>query len=134
MRRLRATLGTAWPAVRRLSATLFGRVAWEAPRWLGWCGRTIGLARTRLAARPRLTAGVGVAIVVLAAGGLWGYRWWQSRPRPVVVTLSANAPERTQIEQDKKPNPLIVTFQRSAAPVANVGNAVAVRASIHPGL
>src|SRR5215510_2528684 len=134
MRRRRATLGTAWPDVRRLSATLFGRVAWEAPRWLGWCGRTIGLARTRLAARPRLTAGVGVAIVVLAAGGLWGYRWWQSRPRPVVVTFSANAPERTQIEQNKKPNPLIVTFHRSAAPIANVGKEVASGIAMSPAL
>ncbi len=134
MRRLRAALGWAWAVSRNLSATVFGRVAWEAPGWLPWCGRTIGLARTRLAARPRLTPGGAVAIVVLAAGGLWTHHWWQARPRPVVVTFTANTPERTQIEHNKKPNPLIVSFHRSAAPIANVGKEVASGISMSPAL
>jgi len=134
MRRLSTALGWAWAVVRSLSTTLFGRVAWEAPSWVSWCGRAIGLARARLAARPRLTAGVAVASVALAAGGFWGYLWWQSRPRPVVVTFSANTPERTQIEQNKKPNPLIVTFHRSAAPIASVGKGVTNGIAMSPAL
>src|SRR5262245_37526794 len=134
MRRLSTALGWAWAVVRSLSTTLFGRVAWEAPSWVSWCGRAIGLARARLAARPRLTAGVAVASVALAAGGFWGYLWWQSPPRPVVGTFTANAPERTQIDQNKKPNPLIVTFHRSAAPIASVGKEVASGIAMSPAL
>src|SRR5262249_58080038 len=117
-----------------VATPLCGRVAWEAPRWSSWCGRAIGLGRTRLAAWPRLTAGVAVASVALAAGGFWGYLWWQSRPRPVVVTFITNTPERTQIEQNKKPNPLIVTFHRSAAPIASVGKEVTNGIAMSPAL
>src|SRR5262249_61212555 len=102
MRRLRTALGWAWAVVRSLSTTLFGRVAWEAPSWVSGCGRAIGLARARLAARPRLTAGVAVASVALAAGGVWGYLWWQARPRPVGVTVITNTPARSQVGQNKE--------------------------------
>src|SRR5262249_61743354 len=106
MPRLRTALGWAWAVVRSLSTTLFGRVAWEAPSWVSWCGRAIGLARARLAARPRLTAGVAVASVALAAGGVWGHFWWQSPPPPVVVTFRPDTPARNPDEQKQKPTPL----------------------------
>src|SRR6266850_785920 len=134
MRRLRSALGLVRAVLWRLLAVLFGRVSWDAPDWLRWLVRTVGQVGRRLAARPGLTAGLGGAILVLSAGGFWGYMWWQARPRPVVVTFTVSPPERTQIENKKKPNPLVVTFHRSVAPLANVGKEVASGIDITPAL
>jgi hypothetical protein len=85
-------------------------------------------------ARPALTTGFAGAIVALAAGGFWGYTWWQARPRPWVVTYTLNTLERTQLEHNKKPNPLVVTFHRSVAPLADVGKAVTSGIVVSPTL
>lgn len=134
MRRFYAAVGSVWTVLWRLSAALFGRLSWDAPDWPRWLIRKVGRAGQRLAARPSLASGLGGAIVVLAAGGFWGYAWWQSRPRPVVVTFTVSAPDRTQIEHNKKPSPRVVTFHRSVAPLANVGKEVTSGIDVSPAL
>jgi len=52
----------------------------------------------------------------------------------VLVTFTVSAPERTEIENDRKPNLLIVTFDRSMAPLANVGKEVTGGIGISPAL
>jgi len=132
--RLRPALGLGWRVLRASTAALFGRVTWDAPVWLRRLVELVSLTARRLAARPRLTGALSGAILVLAVGGSWGYLWWQARPRPVVVTYTVKAPERTEIESDKKPNPLVVTFHRSVAPLSGVGKDVSSGIAMSPAL
>src|SRR6266699_2764332 len=132
--RLRPALGLGWGVLRASTAALFGRVTWDAPVWLRRLVELVSLTARRLAARPRLAGALSGAIVVLAVGGSWGYLWWQARPRPVVVTYTLKAPERTEIESDKKPHPLVVTFHRSVAPLSGVGKDVSSGITMSPNL
>src|SRR2546427_12166161 len=130
--RLRPALGLGWGVLRASTAALCGRVTWDAPVWVRRLGELVSLTARRLAARPRLTGALSGAILVLAVGGSWGYLWWQARPRPVVVTYTVKAPERTEIESDKKPNPLVGPFHRSGAPLSRVGTGGSSRAARSP--
>ena len=50
------------------------------------------------------------------------------------MTYTVKAPERTEIESDKKPNPLVVTFHRSVAPLSGVGKDVSSGIAMSPAL
>jgi uncharacterized protein YfaS (alpha-2-macroglobulin family) len=108
----------------RLLSALFGEFHWSSPRWLAWLwdrGAVLGRAA---AARPALSL---LLISVLAGagyGGWQGWKWWQARPKPVEVKFEVTAPARTEIEYEKKPNPLVVKFDRGAAPLALVGKEI----------
>ncbi|MES2297592.1 MAG: alpha-2-macroglobulin [Pseudomonadota bacterium] len=117
------------PLVRLLGA-LLGH--WAPPRWGVWmAGRVAPLGR--LAAAQ--AAWVALALL-LAAGAVAGPRlarfdWqgmfakWHSvqpdRGQATASDVKVANPERTQIENDGKPNPLVLTFSTSAAPLARVG-------------
>ncbi|MDB5969880.1 MAG: hypothetical protein JWQ90_2330 [Hydrocarboniphaga sp.] len=113
-----------WAALGWLGHRLFGQVSWQAPGWLtalkrgiAWLAATVMVAIRR---SPRIAAAVAVLVVLIAAGSYGGWRWWQSRPKPVEV--SVYAPEllpRTCYEcgSDAKPAELTVSFSESVAPL-----------------
>src|SRR6267143_374487 len=117
-----------------LPAVLFGRLSWAPPRWLQWLVADLVAGTRWIAARPRLTIALGAGIVVLGGGSYWAYAWWQARPRPIVVQFSVSNPERTVIEDDKRPTPLVVTFDRPVAPLVNVGKDVTSGIRLSPPL
>jgi uncharacterized protein YfaS (alpha-2-macroglobulin family) len=102
---------------------LLGEINWRAPPWLEWtlaraCAGIV-LARQR----PRQTAtAVAIAMAVSGSGyGLW--RWYESRPRPIETRFTITQPTPTCYDCDPpgKAAPLVVTFERSAAPLAATG-------------
>jgi hypothetical protein len=64
------------------------------------------------------------AATVLVLGGTYaGWRWYEHRPRPIETAFTVTAPQLTcyECEPPAKPNPLLVTFSGSAAPLAQTG-------------
>jgi alpha-2-macroglobulin len=85
----------------------------------------------------RFAAGVA-ALVVLAAAGTLGYRWYRDRPHPVEeapVTFTVHAPELTDYAPTPLGvHPLAITFSRSAAPLALVGKTAGAGIELKPEL
>jgi hypothetical protein len=120
--RLVATL----PRLLGLALTaLFGRISWTPPGWSHWLGAGFAAGGRRIAAHPRRTAGFVAGLLAAVVGGFWGYAWWEAQPRPVLVRFTVANPPRTEIEKDKPPHPVVVTFERSVAPLASIGKDVA---------
>ena len=118
-----------WRPLAWLCLQLFGRIDWQAPRWGQALGRGGRRAGATMRARPAPGRRGGAAVDrAWRAGGWYGYRWWQARPKPVEVTFKIHAPERTAIELDdveaRKPHPVVITFSASVAPLSQIGKDV----------
>lgn len=116
-----------WGALAALFSTLFGSLDWYAPDWLRFVGRRLraGLQTLRagMRAHPGRSAGAAAILVALIAGGFGAWRWYESRPKPELVTFEVNAPARTCYECDPpgSPQPLRVRFSGSVAPIEASG-------------
>jgi len=113
---------------RNLLHTVFGELTWSPPRWLA-AGTTAlnknGTAMAgRIRANPRQSAIAGVAILAVLVGGVWAWRWYQNQPKPVLVAFEVTAPTPTCYDCDPPgaPNPLLVRFESSTAPLDRVGH------------
>ncbi|MDB6007791.1 MAG: hypothetical protein JWL65_41 [Gammaproteobacteria bacterium] len=119
----RAIHGTARPATR----ALLGEVDWRAPPWVRWGTARIRSGTEAAVARaqqhPRQTALLGAATVLLLGAAYIGWRWYENRPRPIETEFTVTAPGITcyDCEPPGKPNPVLVTFSGSAAPLAQTG-------------
>jgi len=109
----------------------FGQFTWTRPGWIkslsGFLGRTLFRQKKNSAL---------VAMLLLAVIGS-GYQisgWWLARPKPVEINFSIENPARTEIENDKPPNPLTVKFDESVAPLALIGKEVTKGIRISPAI
>jgi uncharacterized protein YfaS (alpha-2-macroglobulin family) len=116
--------------MRKLFRVLFGEFNWQPPSWLRNAvgatqssGARVG-AYTR--ANPRAVSGMAAAVVVLALTAFFGWRWYQAQPKPVEVTFDVTPPAVTCYACDPPgtPNPLVVLFDSSAAPLDRAGHDV----------
>jgi uncharacterized protein YfaS (alpha-2-macroglobulin family) len=99
-------------AVGRLWIAFFGRLHWQAPRWLV-------LLVQRLRSSPKLTLLLFVAVVGSSYGLQRAYHWYAHRPHPQGVSVQIEAPKAT--DYAKTPihiHALTVHFSESAAPLA----------------
>ena len=119
----------AWKAWARCAQAVFGAWAWEAPRWYS-------RARGAIAnVQPRTMGVVSIGILMLAAGGYGSWRWYQLLPKPEFAAFSVTAPARTRIEEENaKPDPLTVRFDRSVAALALAGKPLPNGVRLAPGL
>lgn len=112
---------------KKILRAAFGELRWKAPPWLEACGARFSRVAHDVAdysrRRPRAASAIGLGIVALLAAAYWGWRWYESRPKPVETRFTVSAPERTcyECEPPGKPNSLIVRFDASAAALAQVG-------------
>jgi uncharacterized protein YfaS (alpha-2-macroglobulin family) len=127
LHRLAAALRGGGAIAARVGRAVVGDVRWQPPGWAAAAGR--GLRSTTSAARanPGRSAAVAATVVAVAAGGWYGWRWYEARPKPVTVAFATEAPARTCYECDPPgaPNPLVVRFEASVAPLAAVGKPLA---------
>lgn len=120
-------LRTSWARTCRLFAAVFGAVQWHAPPWALWLSGHLRALQSGLSAqfreRPLRSAALLALLAALVALGLWGWRWYQARPQPQLVSFTVEAPARTCYECDPpgKPNPLRVRFSESVAPLEMAG-------------
>lgn len=109
-------------------AHVFGRVAWQPPTWClttkNWVAAKASAGKTIVRANPRESIGVIVSLWLLAGAGWLAWRWYESQPRPVEFEFTVHAPAITcySCEPQGKPNPVIVSFSGSTAPLDLVGH------------
>ncbi len=130
-KRLFARIQPTFQAIHRASGSavraLLGEVDWQAPPWAKWTavkirqGAQATVAHTRQ--HPRQTAIVTGATVLLLATAYAGWRWYENRPRPIETAFTFTPPQLTcyDCEPPGKPNPLLISFGGSAAPLAQTG-------------
>ena len=125
-------------AVRAVLTPLFGTLNWSAPPWVRWVGQRMAAIAAAAAAKP-LNAAIALGLVAAVGFGAHsGYKWWKARPKPLEVTMTAQNPPRTPIENedenDRGPRALVINFNHAVAPLAQVEKEVKEGITIEPAL
>lgn len=115
--------------IGKILGGLLGR--WTPPRWLAWLGSRAQAGLHGLGAwlrsHPLRGASIAVLCVALVAAGVYGWHWYQHRPKPVELTFTVEAPPATCYDCDAPyngPKPLYVRFSGSVAPLQSSGKAI----------
>lgn len=127
--------------IAALFSAVFGSIEWRAPNWLRFLGRRCRSAASSLRAHPGRGIGLIALFLAISAAGVYGWRWYQQQPKPELLTFEVEAPERTCYECDPpgEPNPLLVRFSESAAPIEAIDKIIDASqygislAPAHPG-
>lgn len=112
---------------RLLLHALFGEVHWRSPPWLNWVSLQLGTraqaTQAYVRANPRRSSIAAVLVLAITAGAYAGWRWYESLPKPVETQFTVQAPEVTcySCNPPGKPNPILVRFSQSAAPLQLTG-------------
>jgi uncharacterized protein YfaS (alpha-2-macroglobulin family) len=131
-----------WQAMKWVAARLFGKLQWQAPEWGTWMVGRSSLVASKMSAilrsNPRRSVTVLALILAIGGAGWYGYMWWQAQPKPLEATFEVTSPGRTEIENEdadeRKPKPVVVTFDHSVAPLASVGKDAATGITTNPAI
>ena len=111
----------AWLArwLRKIFRTAFGQLSWKPPYWL-----QRGFARVVIFRRghPLLAAVIVLLAFVIAGTSVRTWRWYQSRPKPHMVTARVAPIPVTPLEKELKFPPLAIEFSESAARLEDLKN------------
>ncbi|HEX8489584.1 MAG TPA: hypothetical protein VF626_01080, partial [Chthoniobacterales bacterium] len=111
----------AWLArwLRKIFRTAFGQLSWQPPYWL-----QRGFARVVLFRRghPLLAAVIVLLAFVIAGTSVRTWRWYQSRPKPHMVTAQVAPIPVTPLDKELKFPPLTIEFSESAARLEDLKN------------
>ncbi|WP_051711147.1 alpha-2-macroglobulin family protein [Andreprevotia chitinilytica] len=131
---LLAILRPLGKALGWLARQLFGEVNWQAPRWLQWSARKTCQGGRWLKANPKRGAIGALIVAALATGGWFGWKWYQSLPKPLVSEYTVKAPEATPYDDNGKPiyQPLVIEFNESVAPLKQIGQVVKTGIDMQP--
>lgn len=124
-----------WRGLGALFVLLLGRFDWQAPGWARVAGRGARAVGRSAQARPRTSVAVVLLLAVLAAGGWYGWQWYQNRPQPATVGFLVEPPGLTDYRQETVvPRPLRIQFRESVAPLQAVGRTVDRGIKMKPAL
>src|SRR5689334_7125364 len=96
----------------KIWAAIFGRISWTAPTWLS---RTNAAWSNFGNARPWTNASIVMAVLLIACGSMWGWKWYQSRPKPHRVSANVSTIPVTKLDKELQYPPLIIKFSDPAA-------------------
>jgi alpha-2-macroglobulin len=117
-----------WRAFASILSLFFGQLHYQAPAWLHWIASkfSAGFAylRTHFFNSPIKALAALAIVAALCYAAIQGYEWYKNRPIPLTVKTSLTAPSRTVVEENLAPNPVIITFDHSVAPLELVGKVV----------
>ena len=122
-----------WQVISAILRFFFGSINYQAPAWMRWCGARLSKLFVKATVNPVKSLGIIALLAALGWGGWQGYAWYQAQPKPVEVKVTVTAPSRTVIEDNLPPNPVVISFDRSVAPIALV-SAQASDAAIAKGV
>ena len=108
----------------------FGELAWRPPGWIshasGAMSRNCAGIAAFARANPRSAAGIAAGALLVLVGGAFLWRWYEARPKPIEVEFTAVPPPVTcyGCEPPGEPNPLIIRFAASTAPLERAGHPI----------
>ncbi|MFL6577095.1 MAG: MG2 domain-containing protein, partial [Povalibacter sp.] len=110
--------------LRAARRALIGEIRWTPPGWALGSGQGIRRGIAQVQANPRRSASIALAIFILGVAGVLIWRWYEAQPKPVEVGFEVTAPTTTcyACEPPGRPNPLILRFESSVAPLDRVGH------------
>lgn len=116
--------------------SLFGHIAWQPPGWARFTARQIQRLSTWSKQHPKMAVRYALALVLLTAGGIFGWHYYQSQPKPVMTTFEIDPPGASTYDERGKPYPypLIVRFSESVASVDNMNATITQGISMQPAL
>ncbi|HMN44184.1 MAG TPA: alpha-2-macroglobulin [Povalibacter sp.] len=112
--------------LRGIWRALVGDIAWTRPAWVTRSGAALQRGAAYVRANPRRVGLLSGALLAVALGAFFAWRWYENQPKPVEVAFEVSVPAVTcyACEPPGTPNPLIVSFAASAAPLDRVGHTV----------
>lgn len=115
---------------------LFGSFSWQPPNWLLQLARQRKRWKAWLSANPKQGVLLGLAIVLLAAGGALGSWWYQHLPKPVLTHYQVKPPDATRYDEQGhvQPQPLQIVFDDSVAPVGKLQKTLQEGVGLSPQL
>lgn len=90
--------------VGKIFGGIFGSFSWTAPLWM----RAISRFRKD---RPKAFWGCCFLLMLLVVGGISGYHYYQSLPKPILITASIEAPGITPNVENPEPSNLRIDFE-----------------------
>lgn len=131
-------LRRAWTLFASLLLIIFGSLRWSPPGWVVRAVPRVVALVVRLSAwavvhRARLRQ-TAIAAMLLTAAGVGGWVWYSKQPKPRLVTVSLVQPHATELVDGAKPEPLVVEFDGSAAPLEAVGKPATAGVEMSPKL
>ena len=134
--KFRRGLCAARAAAKRIFTAVFGDVSWQPPGWLSSSTAATRRGRAILATavreRPRQSALIAASALVVIIGGLFAWRWYEARPKPVAIAVTVVPPSITcyACEPPGEPHPLVVQFESSVAPLDRVGHPLDAKSGV----
>lgn len=123
-------MGATGERIRRGLRAAFGHVSWQPPHWAASAATFLHTRAAAAAgaarANPRRAVLVGASALALVVAVALLWRWYENRPRPVEIAFTVTAPPVTCYACDppRPPNPLIVQFAGSTAPLDRAGHTI----------
>lgn len=111
---------------------LFGRWNWQQPPWLLILKSKLASLGQLIKAKPLTSVGILIVLCGLMGGSWYAWHWWQNRPQPVRIDFAVTEPERTAIENNAAPQPLLINFNASVAPLDQVGKDIQQGITLKP--
>ena len=121
MNKISALLSLVFGAIFKGLIGLFGVIHWQPPQWLNHFKNGFLRAFNLILKKPVASFLTLLAVLAISASGWYAYQWWQSRPQPVKIDFTVQIPEKADLAKQAPPNPLVVNFAGSVAPLAQVG-------------
>lgn len=140
LRRLRDVFAAAGRSLLWLLSLILGGFRWTPPFWLSKILNLIAMGyhssqRWLVAKRrqsPRAFYGTVLATLLLVAGGFGGWRYYESLPKPERFAVSLQSLNATPLYENAIPQPLVLTFGGSAAPLEAIGKPVTAGIKLLP--
>ena len=109
---------------RKTLRAVVGDIAWTQPTWVAVSASTLRRGGAWVRVNPKRSGIIGGSVVAVLIAALLLWRWYENQPKPVEIAFDVNAPAVTcyACEPPGTPNPLIVHFSASAAPLEHVGH------------
>lgn len=136
--RLGRGVGALLNAVSAFCVALVGKWEWDPPGWLKFIGQRFVGGPAWARAHKEITIGaVALGIAVGAGVGLALYAHFNqpkpvTPPLPVSMPVSLVPPGLTAVAKDPKPQPLVIRFAGSAAPIERVGKQIRSGVTLTP--
>ena len=119
---------------QRVLRAVFGSFQYQPPGWLRFIGGKLAATARWLIGHPKHVVASLAVLAVLSFAGWRGYKWYESRPKPVEMSVRIESPDATRIEENAKPDVLRIHFGASAVPIDKVKKPVAIGVKLEPAV